>query len=62
MGEYARQYVLDNYGIDIDDGELEVRPEKKFGCSCGRVFISKDARTHHQKATGHLPSAKQLKE
>ena len=54
MGEYARQYTLDRFGVDIgDDREpVKTKPVKRYGCSCGRVFITQQAKEQHQKDTG----------
>ena len=56
MGEYARQYALDRLGVDIgDDRELiKIKPVKRCGCSCGRVFITQQSKEQHQKDTGHI--------
>ena len=56
MGEYARQYTLDRFGVDIgDDREpVKTKPVKRYGCSCGRVFITQQAKEQHQKDTGHI--------
>ena len=56
MGDYARQYTLERFGVDIgDDRELvKTKPVKKYGCSCGRVFITEQAKEQHQKDTGHI--------
>jgi hypothetical protein len=55
MGEYARQYIEDHFGVDIGDGECEPKPKpvKRFGCRCGRTFVNQQAREQHQKDTGH---------
>ena len=50
MGEYARQYTLDRFGVDIGDDR---EPVKRYGCSCGRMFITQQAKEQHQKDTGH---------
>ena len=56
MGEYARQYTLDMFGVDIgDDREpIKTKPVKRYGCSCGRVFITQQAKEQHQKDIGHI--------
>ena len=56
MGECARQYTLDRFGVDIgDDREpIKTKPVKRYGCSCGRVFITQQAKEQHQKDTGHI--------
>ena len=56
MGEYARQYTLERYGVYIGDdrGPIKSKPVKRFGCSCGRVFITQEAKDQHQKDTGHV--------
>ena len=56
MGEYARQYTLDRFGVDIgDDREpVKTKPVKRYGCSCGRMFITQQAKEQHQKDTGHI--------
>ena len=56
MGEYARQYTLDRFGVDIgDDREpIKTKPVKRYGCSCGRMFITQQAKEQHQKDTGHI--------
>jgi hypothetical protein len=66
MGEYADQYILDTFGIDISDDDSperprELFPEKRFGCSCGKAFVSAQALKHHQDATGHPESKRALK-
>ena len=63
MGEYARQYIFDRFGIDIgeDDSPANSR-SKKYGCVCGKVFLSYAARAEHQRATGHDKSKKQRQE
>ena len=55
MGEYARQYTLEKFGVDIGDDREPIKPKpvKRFGCSCGRVFINAQAKEQHQKDTGH---------
>lgn len=68
MGEYARLYTLEHFGVDIGDDDERPRPpkkpvpEKRFGCSCGRAFVSDEARGQHQKDTGHAPSKRAAKE
>ena len=59
MGEYARQYALDRHGVDIGDDMLHTVSKKHFSCSCGRAFISSQAREQHQKDTGHQMSKAQ---
>lgn len=56
MGEYARQYTLDRFGVDIGDGrELrKTKPVKRYGCSCARMFITQQAKEQHQKDTGRI--------
>lgn len=56
MGEYARQHILERFGVDIGDdrGLVKTKPVKKYGCSCGRVFITEQAKEQHQKDTGHI--------
>lgn len=56
MGEYARQFTLDRFGVDIGDDEFEraPKPKKRVGCSCGKVFVTERSRDQHQKATGHI--------
>lgn len=51
MGEYAEQYILDAYGIDIseDDRPIPPKPVKKYGCKCGRMFISQAAKDQHYR-------------
>lgn len=67
MGEYARLYTLEHFGVDIgDDDEREKKPKspkpaKRFGCSCGKAFIDAAARSQHQQATGHAPSKREAK-
>lgn len=55
MGEYARQYALERFGVDIGDGKepIKQKPVKRFGCSCGRMFFTMKAKEQHQKNTGH---------
>ena len=55
MGEYAQQYTLKRFGVDIGDERKAdtPKPPKRFGCRCGRVFIDQQARAQHQKDTGH---------
>ena len=56
MGEYARQYTLEHFGVDIGDDDRQQKPPryvKRFGCSCGRMFVSAEAKSQHQQATGH---------
>ena len=49
MGEYARQYTLERFGVDIGDDREPVRtkPVKKYGCKCGRMFVSQEAKHQH---------------
>lgn len=56
MGEYARQDILSRFGVDIGDSRepIQNKPAKRYGCSCGRVFISPQAKEQHQKDTGHV--------
>jgi hypothetical protein len=63
MGEYARLYTLQTFGVDIGDNDDYVSPKqtKKFGCSCGKTFKSNYALEMHQEATEHPMSKKQLK-
>ena len=64
MGEYARQYTLERFGVDIGGDDDDARPArakrpvpaKPFGCSCGRAFRLQQALAQHQSATGHVPS------
>ena len=51
MGEYARDYILGVFGVDIGDDErpIKPKPKKRFGCHCGRMFVSADAKAQHQK-------------
>jgi len=61
MGVYARQYTLEHFGVDIGDDENPARqkpekPQKRFGCSCKRAFISAQALNQHQADTGHADS------
>lgn len=67
MGEYARQYTLDTFGVDIGDSDDQTtkprppKPLKRFGCSCGKAFLTLEARTQHQQATGHGPSKREAR-
>ncbi len=61
MGEYARLYTLEHFGVDIGDDERPKRqklekPQKRFGCSCGRAFVSTQSLCQHQASTGHAAS------
>ena len=62
MGEYARLYTLEHFGVDIGDDDDRPRkpktrkPPKRFGCSCGRAFINLQAVEQHRKDTGHAAS------
>ena len=59
MGEYARDFILDKFGVDIGSRHPDKPKQvKKFGCACGRVFLTLDAKEQHQKATGHSPKEK----
>jgi len=63
MGEYARQYTLDMFGVDIGDYDPPPTNQiKRYACVCSKVFISCAARAQHQQATGHGKSKKQRQE
>lgn len=62
MGEYARQHILEEFGVDIGDSDDRPKkpkkptPIKRFGCSCGRAFVNPQALSQHQEHTGHVAS------
>lgn len=62
MGEYARQYTLERFGVDIGDDKepIKQKPVKRFGCSCGRMFFTLKAKEQHQKDIGHGLKGDQL--
>lgn len=58
MGEYARLYTLERFGVDIGDDPREKKPAKpRIGCHCGRHFSSPQALADHKrdKHTEPLP-------
>lgn len=65
MGEYARQYTLEEFGVDIGDSDdrpkklKKPKPIKRFGCSCSRAFIDLQALEQHRRDTGHAASKRQ---
>lgn len=50
MGEYARLYTLERFGVDIGDGPPIKRPKPaRIGCHCGRHFSSPQALADHKR-------------
>lgn len=54
MGEYARDFILGSYGVDIgdDDEEAVIRPKKdwKWTCKlCGKPLGSEQANKDHTR-------------
>ena len=56
MGEHARIYTLERFGVDIGDDNDDYQPKKskRFGCHCGKSFRSEEALYHHKRDTGHV--------
>jgi len=54
MGEYARAYTLERFGVDIgDDDDTPPKPKKdwKWSCNkCGKPLGSEQANIHHMLA------------
>lgn len=56
MGEYANDYILGAFGVDIGDDIEITRALRRFRCkSCGKRFSVFDSLLAHCKAKGHVP-------
>ncbi len=63
MGEYAQQYALDRFGVDIgDDSTPTPKPPRRFGCSCGRMFATAEALSQHKRDAHSAGLSAALKE
>ena len=53
MGEYARLYTLEHFGVDIGDDDDRPSKSKRHRCICGRTFKKPQSLADHQRSTGH---------
>jgi hypothetical protein len=52
MGEYARAYTLERFGVDIGDDDEPPRPKRewKWSCKkCGKRLASEQANKDHMR-------------